>query len=496
MHTHKTRTALFALIVIAFIASSARASELSDDLKARRARVMEKLGPDAIAILWSAPGARYSLDIDYEYRQDSNLYYLTGITQEETILVLMPGNESKREILFVWDRNPLREHWTGHRLTHEEATARSGIETILDSSQFDAFIAAILERRGSAAVDNKQAAKFFDALAAGRGRVALTLETGRSVNDPLTPALEFARKIRDRFVGFQVSDATPILTSLRLVKTPYERRILTASLEISSDAQLAGMRAARADAYEYEVVAAIEAVHRSRGAVSWSYPSIVGSGPNATTLHYHGGERQMHTGDLVLVDAAANYQYASGDITRTYPVSGAFSPEQRDIYQIVLRAQDEGIKEAKVGSSLEEIHKKTVDVVKDGLLKLGLIADASGDQYKMWYTHGSTHYIGLDVHDVGDRRAPLAPGMTFVIEPGIYIRQSALDILPRTPENNALIEKIQPAVKKYVDIGIRIEDSFLLEESGVRRLSASVPRTIEEIEAFLQKRQPRATTQR
>src|SRR5262245_61583031 len=301
------------LCCVLLTATASRASELSDDLKARRARVMEKLGPDAIAILWSAPSARYSLDVDYEYRQDSNLYYLTGITQEETILVLMPGNESKREILFVWDRNLLREHWTGHRLTHEEATERSGIDTVLDSSQFDAFIATILERRGFAAVDGKQAAKFFDALAAGRGRVALTLDTGRAIDAPLTPSLEFARKIRDRFVGFQTSDATPILTSLRLVKTPYERKVLTTSLEISSEAQLAGMRAARADAYEYEVVAAIEAVHRSRGAVSWSYPSIVGSGPNATTLHYHGGERQMHTGDLILVDAAANYQYASGD---------------------------------------------------------------------------------------------------------------------------------------------------------------------------------------
>ena len=497
MHTVSTRSAAVALILIALVVSPARASELSDDLKARRGRAMEKLGPDAIAILWSAPSVRYSLDIDYEYRQDSNLYYLTGITQEQTILVLMPGNQSKREILFVWDRNLLREHWTGRRLTHEEATERSGIDTVLDASQFDAFIAAMLDRRSFApVVEGEEAAKFFDALAMGRGRVALTLDAGRPLNAPLTPALEFARSIRDRFVGFQVSDATPLLTSLRLVKTPYERKVLAASLEISSEAQLAGMRAARADAYEYEMVAAIEAAQRSRGAVSWSYPSIVGSGPNATVLHYHGGERQMHTGDLVLVDAAANYQYASGDITRTYPISGAFTPAQRDIYQIVLQAQDEGMKAATAGSSLEAIHQKTVEVIKAGLLKLGLITDPAGDQYKMWYTHGSTHYIGLDVHDVGDRRAPLVPGMSFVIEPGIYVRQSALDGLPRTPENNALVEKVQAAVKKYADIGVRIEDSFLLEETGLRRLSAAVPRTIEEVEAFLQKRQPRAPSQR
>jgi Xaa-Pro aminopeptidase len=204
----------------------------------------------------------------------------------------------------------------------------------------------------------------------------------------------------------------------------------------------------------------------------------------------------MHTGDLILVDAAANYQYASGDITRTYPVNGTFSPLQRDIYAIVLQAQDEGMKVAKAGASLEDIHKKTVEVVKAGLLKLGLITDTSGDQYRMWYTHGASHYIGIDVHDVGDRRTPLAPGMAFVIEPGIYIRAAALEALPRTPENTALIEKIEPAVKKYSDIGVRIEDSFLLEENGLRRLSASVPRTIEEIESFLRKRPSRSTDQR
>ena len=489
------RTIAFATVTL-LIALAARASELSDDLKARRARMMERLGPDAIAILWSAPPARYSLDIDYEYRQDSNLYYLTALTQEETILVLMPGNEPRREILFVRDRNPMREHWTGHRLSHEEATARTGIDTVLWTTQFEPFVSAMLGRRAFGSIDEKQAAKFFDALAAGRARVALPLDAGRGVDDPLTPPLEFARKIRERFFGFQVADATPTLAALRMVKTPYERKVLTTSLEISSEAQMAGMRAARADAYEYEVTAAIEAVHRARGAASWSYPSIVGSGPNATILHYHGGDRQLHTGDLVLVDAAANYQYASGDITRTYPVSGTFSPLQRDIYQIVLQAQEEGMKVAKPGSSLQDIHNKTVEVIKAGLLKLGLITDTSGEQYRMWYTHGASHYIGIDVHDVGDRRAPLVPGAAFVIEPGIYIRPAALQNLPRTPENDALIEKIRPAVKKYSDIGVRVEDSFLLEENGLRRLSAAVPRTIEEIEAFLRTRQTPSTAQR
>jgi Xaa-Pro aminopeptidase len=251
---------------------------------------------------------------------------------------------------------------------------------------------------------------------------------------------------------------------------------------------MAGMRAAQAGAYEYEVKAAIEAVHRGRGALSWSYPPIVGSGPNATILHYPDGDRQMLAGELLLADAGCNYGYMAGDITRTYPVSGTFSSLQKEVYGIVLQAQEEGIQAAKPGASLEDIHARTVNVIKAGLLKLGLIADARGDQYRLWYTHGASHYIGIDVHDVGNRTRALQPGMAFTIEPGLYIRQSVLDTLPRTPENLAFIQQVHPAVRKYADIGIRIEDSFLLEETGLRNLSASVPRTIDEIETFLRAR--------
>jgi Xaa-Pro aminopeptidase len=306
--------------------------------------------------------------------------------------------------------------------------------------------------------------------------------------DPPGLPLQFARKIHERFVGFETIDAMPALEDLRTVKTAYERKVLIKSLEISNEAQLAGMRATHPDAYEYEVKAAIEAVHRGRGAVSWSYPSIVGSGPNATILHYPDGDRQMLAGELLLVDAACNYGYMAGDITRTYPVSGTFSSLQKDVYGIVLQAQQEGIKAARPGASLQDIHAATVDVIKAGLLKLGLITDARGDQYRYWYTHGASHYIGIDVHDVGNRTRGLQPGMAFTIEPGLYVRQSVLDTLPRTPENLAFIQQVQPAVRKYADIGIRIEDSFLLEETGLRNLSATVPKTIDEIEAFLRNR--------
>src|SRR5262249_54803695 len=216
-----------------------------------------------------------------------------------------------------------------------------------------------------------------------------------------------------------------VLTDLRLVKTPFERATLVKSLEISSEAQREGMRATHPGAFEYEVKGAIEYVFRRRGAVSWSYPSITGSGPNATVLHYGGGNRRMESGDLLLVDAACNYEYMSGDITRTYPANGTFSELQKDIYTIVLEAQNRAMEVARPGATILDVHNKTVEVIKTGLLTLGLITDTSGDQYRMWYTHNSSHYIGIDVHDVGERTRKLEAGMAFTIEPGIYIRPAA-----------------------------------------------------------------------
>jgi Xaa-Pro aminopeptidase len=474
-----------AVVIVAPAAASADA--FRDDLAARRAKVMEQLGPDAMLILFSAPVRNYSLDVDYEYRQDSNLYYLTGIVQDETMLVLMPGNTKHREVLFLRDQDPVREHWNGRMLSRDQATAQTGIATVLSSTQFEPFVAAMLNRRAMAPVESADAAAFFTALAAGRGRVAMLID-GRGVDEPLNRAQTLARQLRDRYVGFQVIDATSVLTERRLIKTPYERELLTRSIAISAEAQKAGMRAAAPGVWEYEVEAAIEAIHRASGALGWSYPSIVGSGPNATILHYHENSRQMRAGELLLVDAACSYQYMAADITRTYPVSGTFTPAQKEIYQLVLQAQEEAIKAARPGATFVDIHNRASEVLKAGLLQLGLIADAGSEQWRMWFTHGTSHYLGLDVHDVGERTRPLQPGMAFVIEPGLYIRQSALDALPRTPANLALIERIQPAVTKYQDIGVRIEDAFILEESGLKRVTSGLPRTVEEVEAFMRSR--------
>jgi Xaa-Pro aminopeptidase len=484
MHVRRSFAAI--AVVAALMPSSIAAGPLQDDLKARRTRVMEQIGPDAIAIFWSAPVRVYSHDVDYEYRQDSNLLYLTGIDQEQTILVLMPGNATNKEFLFVREADARREHWEGHTLTPEEAAAQSGIATALPLAQFEPFIAAMLSRRPVRG-DKTEYARFFQALEEGRARLSVLLEPQRNLSETPGPVTQFVAKLRERFFGFHVHDANPVLAGLRQIKTPYEQEILRRSVAISSDAHRAGMLAAVPGKYEYEVEAAIEYVYLSRGAMSWGYPSIVGSGPNATILHYSKSSRRMEPGDLLLVDAAANYHGYTGDITRTYPVGGTFSREQRDIYEIVLAAQEAGMKAAKTGNPENAIQTACDEVLRAGLLKLGLITEPTGQQFKIWSTHGVMHYIGIDVHDVGVRR-PLQAGMTFVIEPGIYIREGALENLPKTPQNLAFIEKVRPAVAKYRNIGVRIEDSFLLTETGLERLSASVPRTIEEIEEFLKTR--------
>jgi Xaa-Pro aminopeptidase len=481
------RLRCFSLVILGLLtALPAVAGPLQDDLKARRARTLERLGPDTLAIFWSAPTRIYSGDVDYEYRQDSNLLYLTGIDQPETILVLMPGNATRREILFISEADPRREHWEGHSLTPDEATAQSGIQTVMTMSQFEPFIAAMLSRRSMGAGEGEYE-KFFSALADSRAKLSFLLEPQFSLSTTPGPARQFAAKIRERFFGFTVHDSTPILRDLRQIKTPYEQDIMRKSVAISNDAHKAGMREAAPGKFEYEVEAAIEHVYLRSGAMSWGYPSIVGSGPNATILHYNRSSRRMEAGDLLLVDAAANFQGYTGDITRTYPVSGTFTREQRDIYDIVFAAQEAGIKAAKAGNRFSDIQAACDEVLRAGLVRLGLVLEPKGTQFKIWSTHGVSHWIGMEVHDVSVPR-PLAPGMTFVIEPGIYIREAALENLPKTPANAAFIEKVRPMVQKYKNIGVRIEDSFLLTDTGLERLSAAVPRTVEDVEAFMRRK--------
>jgi Xaa-Pro aminopeptidase len=477
------------VLLLAFaLPAVAGAGELQDDLRARRGRVMEALGPESLLIHRSAPARVYSRDVDYEYRQDSDLLYLTGVDQEGTTLVLLPGNKTKKSILFVSDANPRREHWQGHLLTKQEAQQASGVDEVRLASELDGFLGSLMNGNpfGERLTEyTGEYDAFFEALKADRARLALILGWRPGPKDELPQAYEFAERMRQRVPGLSVTDATRIVWGLRQVKTPYERTALQRSTDVSADAHRAAMRATKPDRFEYEVEAALEEVYLERGAPSWGYPSIVGSGPNATILHYDRSRRRMKAGELLLIDAAAFYEGMTADITRSWPVSGKYSKEQAELWRLVLAAQDAGMKAAVAGNHTTDVERAAEEVVTAGLLKLGLITDASSKQQRTWYTHGICHWIGLDVHDVGDYRRPLEPGMAFVIEPGLYIREQALEGLEDTPENRAFKEKVKPAVAKYRDIGVRVEDSFLLTETGLVRLSARVPRTLEEIEAFM-----------
>jgi len=458
------------------------------DLHGRRERLMQLLSPDSLMILWSAPVRVYSGDVDYPYRQDSNLFYLTGIEQPESLLVILPGNKLKKEVLFIRPRDAVREHWEGHSLSRDEATRLSGIDTVYLTTEFQPFLDSVLsgksyEREIGSTISDYD--RFFTALKNNSAQIAV-VGPPPGVAGALPDSYAFVNKLRERFSGFQMRDVTPMFSTLRLIKTDYERKMLEESARISGEAHREGMKAARPDVWEYQVQAAMEYVFKKDGAIGWGYPSIVASGPNATTLHYEASTRQMKNGELLLVDAAANYNYLTTDITRTYPINGKFTGPQKEIYELVLRAQDEGIKVAVNGATLSDVHSKTVEVIRDGLLKLGLIT--RGEQYSMWYTHSSSHWIGEDVHDVGGRNARLADGMAFTIEPGIYIRQEALDNLPKTAENAAYIQKVQSTFEKYKDIGVRIEDSFIMTGGKAKQLSVGIPRTVDEIESFMKTR--------
>ena len=437
---------------------------------------MEALGNDAVLVLWSAPPRVYSTDTNYEYRQESNLLYLTGIEQEDTVLVLAPGREAGSEVIFVQAADPRRELWEGRLLRSHEVSALTGIDHVVaqrGTEGFDAFMAELVSRS-----DSPLRIGILDLPNHGSARPD-ELSPGLDAN-----ALGWARAFLEAHPSVRLFSAADLLEAERAVKTPYEQAVLRRSVQISAEAHVEGMRAARPGRWEYQVEAAIEyAFHRS-GALSWGYPSIVASGPNATTLHYVKSTRQLEDGDLLLVDAAGNFQGLTGDITRTYPVNGRFSPEQRALYDLVLEAEEAGIAAARPGGSVSEITSAVRAVLGEGLLELGLVVDpaaATGEsaQISFWFPHGPTHGIGIDVHDPLGR---LDPGAAFVIEPGLYIRPDVLERLAADSETRDLADALRPAVERYRNIGIRIEDSFLMTPAGPEMLSGGAPRTPDAVE--------------
>jgi Xaa-Pro aminopeptidase len=466
------------------------------DLAARRARLMSALEPDTVLVLSSAPARNYSADIDYPYRQDSNLFYLTGLVEDGVTLVLVPGATPLREFLFVRQRDPVRELWHGRVTPPEEITRATGIHAVYASPNgdlFQRFMEALLSRRPDSTVPTGERTSFaglFDALTNGRAKLAigdpLPSDTGAvPIAGGDNPHVRWAYSMRAKYPAVQLISALPLLQRQRQIKTAYEQRVLTKSAAISAAAHVAGMRATRPGRWEYELKAAIEYAFARNGALSWGYPSIVGSGPNATSLHYLDGTRQMRAGEVVLVDAAGSYQGMTADITRSYPVSGRFTPAQRAIYTLVLSAQDAGIAAARPGAKPDAVTNAIRGVFRTGLRELGLVRAVEGPELEaevdVWFPHLPIHGIGVDVHDpLGE----LVPGAAFVIEPGLYIRPDAFERLPAS-RRAAISEALAPAAARYRDIGIRVEDSFLMTPSGPVMLSAAAPRGIAEIERIV-----------
>ena len=461
--------------------------ELRADLIQRRMAVMEQMDNRGMLILFSADPRPYSGDVHYEFRQENNLYYLTGIGQPDITLVLMPQNLDRREILFLPAPNPQSELWTGKMLSAQEATEISGIETVWNTSEFDRFINSILYGRAfrpSTDTGADQYREFFADLQKGDVNIFFLMEPKPGLRGKITKELQFANRLRERFTGIQIKDTSQIFHQLRVIKSPYEIKQIREAIDITIEAQLQAMKNLRPGTWEYEVEALIEYVFKKRNSFDWAFPSIIASGSNATILHYQKNQRQTKKGDLLLMDIGAEYKYYAADITRTVPVEGKFTPEQATIYQLVLEAQKAAMAVIKPGVSFSDMQQKAVEVLKEGLYRIQLITAKSSNQYRVFFPHGVGHFLGLDVHDVRYGEL-LRPNMVLTVEPGIYVREDSLERLAAQGVGKEDLEKIRPAVEKFMNIGVRIEDDVLVTENGYELLSKGAPRELSQIEAII-----------
>ncbi|HKU75068.1 MAG TPA: aminopeptidase P family protein [Pyrinomonadaceae bacterium] len=475
------------------------------ELMQRRERVAQSVGPQSFMILFSTEPRVYTNDVDYPYRQENNLYYLTNLKQKNATLVLLPGNTKVREILFMPRRNPAMETWTGHMYSAEEANQLSGIREIWNVSEFDPFIKALRNRqpyrpkpenifmsdlpKDMPITNDHGYGTLFDAAAKGEAGLFMLMPGQQGESREYKQEQRFAADWASTASGYGVRNAWPIFTQMRLVKSPMELRILQHAIDISIEAHQRAWAAAGDAKWEYEVDAVMAYTFKLRNADNWGYPDIVGCGPNATTLHYVESQGPVKQGDLLLMDVGAEYDHYTADITRTFPVNGKFTPAQAAVYQIVYDAQEAVAKASKPGATLSDVSRAGTEVIKDGLLKLGLITDRNSMQHRIWFMHGTSHWLGMNVHDVGGG-AKFVPGVVFTNEPGIYVRPDALDQMP-FGWNEGDWEKfktaVRPAFEKYKGMGVRIEDDMLITNDGVRWLSEALPRKINEVEDFIAK---------
>ncbi|HEY0309767.1 MAG TPA: aminopeptidase P N-terminal domain-containing protein [Luteimonas sp.] len=424
----------------------------------RRKQLMRIAGDDAILVLPAAPERIRSRDTHYPYRQDSDLWYLTGFPEPEAVLVLVPGRAHGEAILFCRERDPEREGWDGPRAGPEGAVDRFGLDDAYPIEDLDEILPGLLEGRTRVYYHFGRDTEFDLKLIGWLNRVRAQVRAGAQ------PPHEFL-------------ELGHLLDELRLFKSPAELKLMQRAADITIQAHEVAMRCARAGVREYELQAEIERVFRMHDAVP-AYRSIVGAGGNACVLHYVANDGQAKEGDLVLVDAGAEYRNYAADVTRTFPVSGRVSPAQRALHDLVGAAHAAALAQARPGVPYEAGHAAAVRTLTEGLLRLGLLKGSLAKNietaaYRRFYRHKTGHWLGLDVHDVGDYRIEgesrlLEPGMVFTIEPGLYI----------APDDTSV-------AAKWRGIGIRTEDDVVVTKDGARVLTDRLARSADGIEALM-----------
>jgi Xaa-Pro aminopeptidase len=424
----------------------------------RRRRLMEAIGPDAVAIVPAAPERTRSNDVEYRYRQHSDFHYLTGFPEPGAVCVLQPGHAKEEYVLFVRPRDRDKETWTGRRAGVEGAVTDYGAAMAYPIDELDKQITGYLAERGQLYYAMERDDAF--------GQRVLGWLASAQLNRPRSGRGPTA-----------LLDTRAILHEMRLHKEAAELAQMRRAVAISAEAHGAAMREARAGRPEFEIEALIDYTFRRHGAAGPAYPSIVASGANATILHYINNDRIMQDGDLLLIDAGAEYDCYCADVTRTFPVGARFEGRRRDSYTLVLEAQLAAIAAVRPGVAFDEVHKVALRTLVGGLLALGLLTGSADEiiekeLYKPFYMHRTSHWLGMDVHDVGlyktgDQPRALEPGMVLTVEPGLYLGEH--------------LEDIDPA---WHGIGVRIEDDVLVTADGHEVLTAAVPKAIDEIEAI------------
>ncbi|HQW76622.1 MAG TPA: Xaa-Pro aminopeptidase [Dokdonella sp.] len=427
----------------------------------RRKQLMRMAGRDAIVIVPSAAERLRNNDAHYAFRQDSDFHYLTGFGEPEAVLALVPGRAQGEVILFCRERDPAREQWDGHRAGQEGAVTDYAMDDAFPIEDIDDILPGLIEGRSRVYYHFGRDTDFDLMLMGWVNRVRSNIRQGAK------PPHEFVA-------------LSHLLHDLRLYKSRGELRLMRKSAQIAAEAHRRAMRATRPGMNEHEVEAELLHTFRKHGAVP-SYEPIVGGGANGCVLHYRANNSVLRDGDLLLIDAGAEYACYASDITRTFPVNGRYSPEQRAVYDIVLAAQLAAIEKVRAGQSFEAYHAAAVRTLTAGLIKLGLLkgslkANLESHSYRRFYMHKTGHWLGLDVHDVGDYRIDgefreLEPGMVVTVEPGIYI----------SPEMKGV-----PA--RFRGIGIRIEDDVVVTRGDPEVISAGVPKDADEIEALMASR--------